>query len=349
MIKRLASVVFGLLVGCGGSSAAPGGGDGGGGGTDGGGGGDAGGGITADQACADTAHARCTLLESCSAVRVQVVYGDEATCESRIKQNCVNALAAPSTGNTPAATEACAQAYAGWACADFLDGANVPQACAQVTGSLASGAACEFAGQCQSGFCAIVPGAACGTCAAPPKAGDSCAQLTTCGNNAGLTCTQDTQTCVVLAAQGAACGKGAPCGTGLSCVGADAATSTQGTCQAAGTQAGATCDPQLKTAAGCSRDAGLTCNAQSKQCATITVVGGSQPCDDVNNQAQLCSAGGQCTETAAGKTGTCTAAAADGAACDTQAGPPCLSPARCIASGTGTAGTCQLPTASACH
>jgi hypothetical protein len=114
-------------------------------------------------------------------------------------------------------------------------------------------------------------------------------------------------------------------------------------------QAGAACDPAAKTGPACSRDQGLTCNSQSKQCATIPVVPGGQPCDDVNNQAQLCSASGQCSQTAGGQTGTCTAAADDGSACDTQSGPPCRSGARCITTGSGTAGTCQLSTASACQ
>ena len=301
-----------------------------------------GGGISAQQACQDEAHARCTRYQSCAPGRVAIQYGDEGTCESRYAANCVTALSAPSNGNTPTLAEGCGQAFAVWDCTDFLNDANIPAACAQATGSIATGTACSFAGQCQTGFCAIPPSASCGVCAAPPSAGDSCAQLSTCGP--GLVCTTDTQTCVALAAQGATCGKGAPCGAGLSCVGSQPANDVAGTCQPAGAQAGAACDPTVQTSAGCDRNQLLACNTQTKQCAALTVAAAGQPCgtNDVNDQTAFCSSNGVCSSTAANMPGTCTAAAADGAACDTQNGPGCMLLSRCVVSGSGTAGTCQV-------
>ena len=56
-----------------------------------------------------------------------------------------------------------------------------------------------------------------------------------------------------------------------------------------------------------------------------------------------CANGGNCYTVS----GTCKAAAADGAACDTAAGPPCMTPARCVTSGS-TAGTCTVPSGSMC-
>src|SRR5689334_10538834 len=91
---------------------------------------------TADSACADVAHARCTRLADCSVVAIQIRYGDEATCEAREKLNCTDAAAAPGTGNSPQRTEDCAQAIGGWGCTDFLDGASIPLACIQVTGAV---------------------------------------------------------------------------------------------------------------------------------------------------------------------------------------------------------------------
>src|SRR5262249_40194972 len=144
----------------------------------------------------------------------------------------------------------------GWACADFLNGTNTPSACAQPTGTIARGQPCSFPGQCQTGFCAIPPGSACGLCAPVPAAGASCAELTSCGQ--GLECSSDTKACVVPATTvGAACGPGQPCGVGLSCVGAGTGT---GTCQTSVTQAGAACDPTTQTGAGCDRNSGLVCN-----------------------------------------------------------------------------------------
>jgi hypothetical protein len=303
---------------------------------------------SAGSACADLAHARCSHLESCSATVVQIRYGDEATCETREKQNCTNALAAPGTGNSPSRSEDCSAAIAGWSCADFMNGANIPAACVQATGSVASGAACAFPGQCQTGFCAIAPGSACGTCAAAPAAGTSCAALTTCGQGT-LVCTADTQTCVALATTvGASCGKGAPCGAGLQCVGANAASNTPGTCQTAATQLGATCDPQQQTGPGCDRAAGLVCNRKTKQCATAVVAAAGEACGDVNNQPTFCAANATCTGSSAGQAGTCTAAAADGAACDTANGPDCEQQARCIVASGSTAGTCRPNDATMC-
>lgn len=339
MNRLLATLTFALaLAGCSSSSSgtpatsADGGGEGG--------------GITADQACADLAHARCTALETCSTLRIATQYGDEATCEARNKANCVASLAAPSTGAAPATSEACAMAYTGWSCPDLLDGTNIPGACQQPKGSLAAGSACAFPGQCQSGFCAIAPDAACGVCAAPPKAGDSCAALTNCGQ--GLLCTSDTQVCATYVTQGGMCGKGMPCGTGMSCVGST--TTTPGTCQTAVATMGAACDPAAKTGPACDRDKGLTCNSTSKTCVTLATVGGGQACGDVSGSGVACSASGVCNGAMGTTAGTCAAAVADGASCSTPGLKGCEALARCIVAGEGGAtGTCAMQSASACH
>jgi hypothetical protein len=305
-----------------------------------------GGGPSADQACTDSAHAVCSKMQTCAPANVQTAYGDEPTCETRIKASCTNSLSAPSTGAAPSSTEACAQAYANYACADYLNKTNIPTACQQVTGSIATGAACEFPGQCQSGFCAVAPGSACGKCAATPKQGDSCAQLTSCGPT--LTCSSDTLVCTTVAAQGAACGSGQPCGAGLSCVAAGG-TGTAGTCQTAGAQVGATCDGSLKTGPGCDFALGFYCDGKTKQCAQTTYTGGGTACGYMADAGTLveCTAG-SCNNAA------CAARAADNGACvvpdggaaATAAG--CLPPARCVAT-SGANGTCQVLTAASCH
>jgi hypothetical protein len=301
---------------------------------------------TAAQACADNAHQRCTRLEACSATDVQIRYGSETACETGEASSCLSTLSEPSNGKTVALVEACTQAYAGWACTDYLNDENIPPACQQATGSFTNGTVCAVAGQCQTGFCATAPGASCGTCTPLPAAGASCAQLTTCG--AGLTCTSDTMTCVPLAAEGAACGKGAPCGAGLSCVGADAATNTQGACQAAVETSGATCDPTLKTGPTCDRNAGLVCNGASTTCQAIVLAAAGQPCGDVGSQTATCSTEGICVGASGTTPGTCTAAAADGAVCD--AATSCIEPGRCVGSSgdSGITGTCQYAGTQTC-
>jgi hypothetical protein len=306
------------------------------------------GGITPQAACTALANARCAKLAMCSQVRLPTQFQSMSDCVSRYTTNCVDALSAPSAGGTPAATQACSEAYAGWACTDVLDDQNIPQACQQKTGTIANGAGCAFPAQCQSGFCSVTPNAACGTCAAPPKAGDSCAELTTCGQ--GLICTADTHTCTTYVAAGGSCGKGAPCGTGLTCVGADATTGVMGKCETAVSTMGASCDSAAKTMPACSRDAGLTCNSTSMKCETIGIaMSGGQCGNDVAGQLALCAASGVCTGATATAPGTCTAAAADGSTCATTGSPACETLSRCIVAGDGgTAGTCQMVSGSAC-
>ncbi len=302
-----------------------------------------------DQACGDRAHANCLKIQTCSAEVLSTSYGDEGTCETRLKLNCLNALAAASNGNSAQAAEACASAFAGLSCADFFD-LKPATACMQSTGDRATGQPCGVPGQCATGFCAIVPGSACGTCAPAPKAGDSCAQLTACGQL--LVCLASTKQCTAYAVQGDACDSGQPCGAGLFCVGATPAAS--GTCQPAVEQVASPCDPQGKTGPGCDRLAGLTCNTVTKECAALAFGAAGQPCGaDVNNQFGACANAATClapvTADAAAGASTCVPVAADGAACDSLMGPNCLEPARCVLSGdAGTSGKCQFPDPLAC-
>jgi hypothetical protein len=310
--------------------------------------------VSADQACGDNAHDRCTRLQECSAEQMTVDYGSEGACETRLKLNCLNAIAAPSSGNTAARSEACAQAYATESCTDLLDD-NPPPSCVQATGSLANGEPCAFPGQCQTGFCAIVPGAGCGTCAAAPVAGASCLTLTTCGQV--LSCITSVTTCSSFAPQGEPCSKSALCGTGLYCVGST--NTTPGTCDSAVEDAGAPCDPAAKNGPGCDRQQGLTCSSVTRSCAPLPpyAVAG-QPCGTIDGVLVVCGGAGVCNATGAdagpdaapdaSPPFTCVVPAADSAECNLAVGPGCLSPARCIAADGGVSGTCQFPNADLC-
>jgi hypothetical protein len=297
------------------------------------------------KACTDLATAECSELESCSNVLMQTRFGSLSTCQTRLSVSCISALGAPSTGNTAHDAEACAQAYPSWSCSDYLANINLPAACAQPTGTLANGSACAFAAQCSTGFCAIPPNAPCGTCAPLPSLGDSCANLSSCGER--LVCLPLSKVCGTFGELGAVCGKDTPCGAHLSCVGANNAKGTLGTCQASQGVAGAPCDPGLVKGPGCDYDGNLTCNSQSKTCDPLTVSGPGGGCDFQSGQFATCAAGGTCTTMEAGAAGTCVAAAADGQSCSpTGHGPTCLSPARCIVTSAGaTTGTCQLDSA----
>jgi hypothetical protein len=300
------------------------------------------------KACTDEAMAQCTELASCSNVLIGTRYGSASMCQTRVAESCVAGLMAPSTGNSAEQVEDCAQAYSSWACSDFLENMNVPAPCAQRMGSFANGAFCAFPGQCASGFCAIPEAETCGVCAPPPRAGDSCVNLSTCGQQ--LVCLLPARVCGTLGALDEACSNTAPCGPHLSCIGADQAKSILGKCQSSASAPGAACDPTLAKGPGCDFDSGLTCNAQSKLCEPLTVSPPGGPCNSFGHQFAACESSGTCSTSAAGVTGVCGAAAADGEACTTGAGgPTCLPPARCIVAVSGsTSGTCQLPDSSAC-
>jgi hypothetical protein len=303
--------------------------------------------VTAAQACADNAQERCARLESCSPTDMLLRYGSESTCKTRETDDCTTSLALPLNGNTPAAVEACAAAYATWGCTDYIENVNVPRACEQQLGPIIDGGSCAVSGQCVSGFCAVAPGASCGTCAAPPRVSASCAELLTCGP--GLTCAPDTATCATFGVRGSVCGNGAVCGVGQSCVGADPATKTQGLCKDAGESVSAPCDPTLQAGTGCDRNAGLVCNSRTKTCQQVLITQSGQPCgNDVDGQPIDCEAEGACIGATATAAETCRAAAADGMACDTVSGPACVTPARCVGDG-GTAGTCQYSGSQSCH
>jgi hypothetical protein len=321
-----------LLVACGGSSQSSSGSGGGGGST----------GAEAQAACASLSKARCQKHDSCSnADWVKANFTDESSCETRESLSCMAALAAPGTKLTPAHDQACASAIDAQACADLL-GPSPPDACVPPAGARANGQPCSFNGQCQSTFCAVPQGAACGSCADEPKAGDSCVIDGNCGR--GLVCSSD-QVCIVPAAVGQDCHRDRDCVVASTCI---AATKTApGKCVAAGQSAGVACDAQKGP--GCDRDLGLYCAPTTHVCTAVSFAQAGSPCGDVAGSGVACLAGAVCQIPAGSKTGTCAAAAADGAACTVGGEPHCLAPARCVAGADGgSVGTCEVPSATAC-
>jgi hypothetical protein len=313
-------------------------------------------GPTATEACAALEKARCEKLDACSNnLGTKSRYGDQATCESRSALSCVSALSAPQTSSTPTSVEACAVGISSESCEDFLD--NSPAAaCIPAAGGLAAGAACGANAQCQSTFCKVDKGAVCGVCAAEPVPGDTCDVTADCGR--ALLCAKDpaaaSGVCAIPVAKDGACDKAHPCAATLSCVGAMAMSMTMGKCQPAGDKVGAMCDPQKKALAACEANLGLYCAPATNTCQEVQYVAAGQPCGVLGMGMALsvasCTAGATCViPGGTGKAGTCVAPAADGAACDTAAGPSCMAPAKCVlSSAMGTAGTCKVPDASTC-
>jgi hypothetical protein len=295
---------------------------------------------SAQHACAQVAAARCQRLAACSTADLSRRFADESSCEARQVIACEAGLAAHDTGTTTTTVDACAASIPTESCPQFL-GNDPTDACLPQTGARASGQPCEFSAQCATMFCAVASNALCGTCAAQPVAGTSCANQ---GCGPDLVCVASTMTCQVPVAANGACSADLPCAQGYACVGASAATGTMGTCQAQVTTASAACDPTRATGPDCSGDAGLTCDTKTKVCVAQPVVAAGMTCGNVDGVQTRCAAGATCMRPPMSQTGTCIAPAADGAACDTANGPGCLYPAKCVpTSAGGTSGTCELP------
>ncbi|HEY3358377.1 MAG TPA: hypothetical protein VGQ83_34330 [Polyangia bacterium] len=339
---RRASLVLAtiLAVGCGGGSSGP----------------------SATAACTSRATASCALRDSCSSGHgVAARYGDPASCVSREAQACESNLRAPGTHVTPATVAACATGLPGQACADFWNNVPIP-ACLPPAGARANGQPCGAPGQCQSTYCALPKGAACGLCADLPAAGAPC--VNTGETVRGFTCARTTGTWAPLGASGSACNDDSPCGAGFACVGAAGSATT---CEAQPTATGAACDARRTSAADCDRTLGVFCTGHTGGvCAPITYVGGGAACGRLDQgdggaggadggagafTVAACTAGALCVLEAGVLRGACVAPAAEGAACDTDLGPPCLAPARCVGSvsdGGTTTGTCQLIDPASC-
>lgn len=286
------------------------------------------------EACTNYAYAFCSKLGACSSTVMQQRFGTTATCESLEKAVCVNGLTAPNTGATVAGKQACMQALPEWDCSDFIDTQNPPPPCHVAMGPLGTGEACSVAPQCQSGYCAIPTGAACGTCAAASP-GVSCAD-SQCPS--GLMCLGTPPTCLVPAGSGDSCATTSYCIDGLTCVGANATTSTLGTCQPSVTTSGEAC---VASGAGCDYFSGLACNAVTRTCETLKLYQPGQACGEVMDQPSAC-VEGVCTR------GVCVGYVPLGGAC-VIGGPPCSPDTVCVVSTSGgTDGTCQPRGSSAC-
>jgi hypothetical protein len=311
--------------------------------------------------CSEYAEAYCTMRQTCSnGELITRNWGDMTTCVTRQTLACADGLGAPRTGQTKSLIEQCTAAMPSLSCADVLDG-NLPDVCTPM-GPGPTGAPCTFNAQCATGFCSNIRYSTCGTCASLPAPNSSCA-TSNCGpRQACLWNEVLTNVCEPYVLSGSPCGAyGNPlCGADLTCAGSSVTTGVGGTCEPAVGTAGSTCgekDMEL----GCDGTMGLWCTSvpnDGATCANVAYAGDGMPCGYIPSGVTECTSG-TCYSTrgpyftfAGPSTGTCKAFAADGAACDTAAGPECLTPARCVTSGGDTAGVCVVPIASVsamCH
>lgn len=276
-------------------------------------------------ACASYASNVCTSYNACAPNVVTYLYGSVAECETRYTLFCSLIVSEPQTTWTPAAEQACGTALAGLSCEAFLLSAFTggPAACQPTPGPRASGSDCIDSAQCASAYCKHVATSFCGTCVERGGAGATCSNFLDC--QAGFACVSGA--CTTALQTGAACTtSGSQCAIGLYC------------------QAGA-CQPPLEQNASCSEAGaqcntleGLYCNTAVNECLRAAGYNpAGQTCGVVmTDMLEGCTAAATCNGA------TCTAPAADGAACDVSTQVGCTNPAVCLN------GTCTLPAPTTC-
>lgn len=293
-------------------------------------------GPSAATACADFAQAVCNQLATCTPFALKEAFGDTQTCAQRSAIPCPATLAAGGTKMTPSDLEACVPVLKGQTCDEALDNPQPPEC--NIPGTLGAGAACGNDWQCSTGFCQIVAGTLCGTCATRASAGqhapdggaacvvdDDCAAKLVCAANG---------TCVSPGAVGATCSGTQPCLRTLTCISSKCATPLA---------AGAACS----AATDCDGSQGLYCDtANTKKCVQAGTAAVGQPCGVVGGTLVACTGSALCANIDMQGQGTCHEPAADGAPCGTLAGIGCSLPASCV---DDTGYKCELPDPGRCH
>jgi hypothetical protein len=295
--------------------------------------------VSATQAATDVANAFCARIDACASYALQLLASDVATCGSRASSIFSTGIEASSSGWTPSAAEACAQAIPKASCDDVLDH-NLPSACVPPAGQLATGATCGDNAQCMSGYCNLGPGGKCGTCAgglgsagAPCYRDDDCVLGTKCVAK-DVTVTPEVQgKCTAPGTSGATCDALHPCASSLACK-------------------NGTCSPPDAASASCVAGtydglAGDYCKlanmATTGTCTKLTLASPGQPCGNVGGVGTLCTGGGVCHRATGSIMGTCIPPASDFAACDATNGPGCMLGAACIGK------VCTRPSPATCH
>ena len=290
-------------------------GSGGGGGTTGGAGGSSSdGGMTAESACAEYAAVACEKYSKCLPGYFATAFGDMNTCLSRWAEGwCAPRLKVSGSGDTPATTLACAAARRAITCAEWIDGSYSLDVCLPQAGTLPNGATCGTSGQCQSRYCAITRGAACGKCAPTAAAGGAC--TTGDGCTGDLQCINDV--CVPMPKLGDACSL--TCAYGLQCL--------NGRCVATA-KAGESCLTKP-----CDPYGAIECI--QGVCQVLQYGNAGDSCDP--RIGRSCSRMGFCQPNL-----TCSAGARDGEACAESGGPFCIPFAQCMS------GVCKVPDPALC-
>lgn len=285
--------------------------------------------ISADAACEDASKAYCAKIDECAPFFVKLAFGDVATCVSRFEIICVPGFSANGTTATPSRLSQCATEAKTLTCDEVL-GRKLPLSCRTEPGSLADGAPCGVDAQCKGKLCRLSTGNVCGACSTVGGGGAACERDEDCDSELGCA----DKKCVTFAKAGSPCSATQPCLRSLAC--------NKGTC-AAPLAAGAACEPSLDQSQNpCDGAKGFFCHGGTKVCTSVGTAAAGGECGFIDNGIVLCTAGADCKTTPPAVSGTCQAAAADGATCDDTKGPKCLAPARCVG------GVCKISDPASC-
>lgn len=313
---------------------------------------------TAQAACDSDAKARCDRISRCTA-DFQIVrdFGSYNKCIAVQAASCMESIARPKSGVTPAYRANCAKLIAAQSCGDWFEG--VDPECGPVKGPIADGQPCVSGNQCASTFCSIAANTLCGTCKPPKVVGDACSDTDPCGGDFRCEVSDPAtgaSTCVAPRRAGAACLRsGKPCAAGYSCVVPVGAT--DGTCVRRVTAVGEPCNRREETGPTCDARLGLYCPRAATTCVKTELGEGGKCNIDTDNKEYFCADDGSCvrpldpTTNTRPTLGTCQAAAPVGGTCyrNTADGPGCVSGAVCILEVDAPSGTCRIRESQACN
>ena len=252
----------------------------------------------------------CQAWSTCgsSAPFFSLSFPDVNACVAAGTEQCGRFLALAPTGisyplaEAPAGFVACTTAIARHTACEIVNtyvfGSNtsIDPECAAKTGTLADGAGCTFADQCQSQYCRFENG--CSTCAQQADEGGSCVTNADC--KVGFACASNA--CSAYAQTGDSCGATAPCQPGLTCV-------------------GARCGAALAIGAACNPRAANPCNLGYCNQGTCEALkfdgqpGGACGIDVATGSLTLCARGSRCVFVTQSYQGVCVAEVKRGDRC----------------------------------
>jgi hypothetical protein len=297
------------------------------------------------RACAAHAEALCARWGACASDQFSLIFGAIADCERRERQLCTAIRSLPGAVAAIDLLLACASAVEAAGCEAVRNsvsyGHTVP-GCSPVWsgGALPLGAACVSDHQCASFFCLpTVEGRRCGSCAARPATGESCA---TRRCEVGLVC-DAADRCQPPRAAGDACGPGSPCGSPLACVTAPGRSDS--TCVAPA-QVGEACGARERGAPPCVDE--LYCSPVTQRCHRRAFADEGAPCGpEPDGGITDCRGLGRCEVSPGHVRGVCVRASALGEPCTPEARGCAASLSCARLPGDGQA-RCHAPTMALC-